>query len=146
VTFIQPARRRTAHASHHARLLRALADQPTGAPVAAPLDAIIVPAARRVQALQPLIGLAARAETLLVVLTSHDCVLEEVAHIVTTTPGSRAVVAEVPPDHAHALIPGRTSHDRFRRLSGGRRSNLSHKRNLGLLLATTGLAEGLVPR
>jgi len=54
---------------------------------------------------------------------------------VVTTPGGRAVVAEVPITHEHALVPRRTSNDHFRRLSGGRRSNLSHKRNLGLLLA-----------
>jgi hypothetical protein len=135
VTYSQSAQRRTGRTSHHARLLRPMFDRPRGLAKGGPLDAIIVPAARRGQGLQTLIALAAQAGTLLVVLASHDCDVADVADIVATTPGSRAVIVQVPDDHEHELVPARTSGDEFRWLSGGRRSNLSHKRNLGLLLA-----------
>jgi hypothetical protein len=135
VTESPSPQRRSGRTSHHARLLRPMLDRPSGLPQGGPLDAIIVPAARRAHALQPLIELGAQSGMLLVILASHDCDPWEVISLVATTPGGRAIVADVPETHSHQLIPTQTSDDEFRWLSGGRRSNLSHKRNLGLLLA-----------
>jgi hypothetical protein len=122
--------------SNHDQLLRRLEWRPGARPSGKPLDAIVVPAARRAQHLRGLMHLAACYGTTLVVLASHDCDIDEAAALVARTPGSgRAVLVDVPLEHDHELLRLATSADRFRTLSGDRPSNLSLKRNVGLLLA-----------
>ena len=73
------------------------------------LDAIIVPASRPASCLQPAINLAARLGVLLVVLCSKQTRAEQVAERVSTSPGARALVVEIPrelepPDVSHSNI------------------------------------------
>jgi hypothetical protein len=132
--------------AYHDRLLRRLDWRPDTLPPGRPVEAIIVPAARRAQHLDGLIALAARCGATLVVLASHQCNIEEAAALVARTPGSgRAVLAHVPSGRPAGTTPPttgdfdvrqlETSADEFRQLNGERTSNLSLKRNLGLLLA-----------
>ena len=99
------------------------------------LDAIIVPAARRAPRLRSVARLAAQYDTLLVILASHECTVEEAASLVGSTPGSRALIIEIPDDHTHDLLKLETSSKAFHDVNAGRKSNLSHKRNLGLMLS-----------
>jgi hypothetical protein len=122
--------------AHHDRLLRRLDWSAAVKPSGRPIDAIIVPAARRAHRFGPLIDLASRCETTLVVLASHDCDVEDVAELVASRPGSaRVVLAEVPTTAGAGPLRLATSADEIRALSGDRVSNLSLKRNMGLLLA-----------
>jgi hypothetical protein len=126
----------TDHLSNHDQLLRRLDWRPGTRLSGRPLDAIIVPAARRAQHLQAFMDLAACYGTTLVVLASHDCDVEEAAALMAQTPRrGRAVFVNVPLKHEHDLLRLETSGDQFRAVSGDRLSNLSLKRNLGLLLA-----------
>ncbi|MFK4083998.1 hypothetical protein ACI2LF_07815 [Kribbella sp. NPDC020789] len=98
------------------------------------LDAIVVPAARPSSALQNTINLSATMSVPLVVLCSRQTSVEQVADRVDKTLGARALVVEVPIGYE---IPGRsllTSAPEFQEASAGRSSDLSVKRNLGLLL------------
>jgi hypothetical protein len=99
------------------------------------LDAIIVPASRPASCLQPAINLAARLGVLLVVLCSKQTRAEQVAERVSTSPAARALVVEVPEKWSHPEFPTRTSNQAFRRANANRDSDLSAKRNIGLLLA-----------
>ena len=99
------------------------------------LDAIIVPASRPASCLKPAINLAARLGVLLVVLCSKQTRAEQVAERVSTSPGARALVVEIPEDWDHPKFPTRTSSQAFRRPNADRASDLSAKRNIGLLLA-----------
>jgi hypothetical protein len=120
----------------HDRLLRPLTGRPTSRLSGRPLDAIIVPASRRAQHLRGLVDLAARYGTTLVVLASHDCNIDEVAALVAGSPGGgRAVLVKVPLVHDSELLRLTTSDEEFRFLNGQRQTNLSLKRNIGLLLA-----------
>ena len=98
------------------------------------IDAIIVPATRPASSFSGLIDLSARAETLLVVLCSRQARVEQLAERVANTPRARALVIKIPAD-PHPEIPKRTSDLAFRAASAGRMSDLSLKRNLGLMLA-----------
>jgi hypothetical protein len=100
-----------------------------------PLDAIIVPSVRRADQLTGAIELAADAGVLLVVLGSRHTQVDEVAEQVARIPGGRALVIDVPADHHHPDLTHSSSGDRFAPMSAGRRSDLSKKRNIGLLLA-----------
>jgi hypothetical protein len=71
---------------------------------------------------------------MLVVLASHACAVGEVADLVADVPGARALIVRVP-HSGHDDLRLATSATSFRALSAGRESNLSLKRNLGLLLA-----------
>ena len=104
-------------------------------PGLARLDAIIVPASRPASCLQPAINLAARLGVLLVVLCSKQTKAEQVAERVSTSPGARALVVEIPEDWDHPKFPTRTSSQAFRTANADRASDLSAKRNIGLLLA-----------
>jgi len=127
---------RAGQRSHHDRLLRPLEWRPGAAPAGGPLDAIVVPASRRAHHLRGVVDLAARYGTTLVVLASHGCDIAEAAELVARSPGSgRAVLAEVPAGGDTGPLRLATSAGRFRALSGDRSSNLSRKRNIGLLLA-----------
>jgi hypothetical protein len=99
------------------------------------LDAIIVPAARRAHRLRHVLELAVQCQTRLVILASHRCQVKEVSEVIAGTPGSRALVVRLPADYEHPLLKLETSDLAFHDLSAGRTSNLSQKRNLGLLLA-----------
>jgi hypothetical protein len=99
------------------------------------LDAIIVPASRPASFLQPAIELAAFLGAQLVVLCSKQAKIEQVAQRVAKTAGGRALIAQIPNAWAHPQFPSRTSAEKFQRASANRQSDLSAKRNLGLLLA-----------
>jgi hypothetical protein len=100
-----------------------------------PLDAIIVPTARRADQMIRAIQLAADAETTLVVLGSQQSKIDEVAAHVARIPGSRALIVDVPAAYPHPYLTPSASSDAVRSLSAGRDSDLSLKRNIGLLLA-----------
>jgi hypothetical protein len=99
------------------------------------LDAIIVPASRPASCLQPAINLAARLGVLLVILCSKQTKADQVAERVSTSPGARALVVEIPENWDRPQFPARTSSQAFRRANANRASDLSAKRNIGLLLA-----------
>jgi hypothetical protein len=98
------------------------------------LDAIVVPASRRPERLEALMDVAAEAGVLLVLLASHLCSVEAAAAIVARTPGCRALIIDIPDNHDHTDLQFETS-GMIADLSAGRLSNLSLKRNLGLMLA-----------
>jgi hypothetical protein len=99
------------------------------------LDAIVVPASRRAHRLRHVLDLAVGTGTRLVVLASHDCQLDDVSALIARTPGSRALVIRIPQGYGHELLRLETSDASFWTLNAGRDSNLSLKRNLGLVLA-----------
>jgi hypothetical protein len=122
--------------AHHDRLLRRLDWAPVVRSSRRPLDAIIVPASRRAHRLGALIDLASQCKTTLVVLASHSCDIEETAALVASRPGNaRVVLVEVPIKAGSGPLYLSTSAEDIRALSGDRSSNLSLKRNIGLLLA-----------
>lgn len=100
------------------------------------LDAIIVPAARLAHYLRYAIKLAAQSNSPLVVIGSGSCEIADVAQLVAAQPGAAAVLIEAPSgDDVHPALRLDTSSQHFRKLTAGRTSDLSLKRNLGLLLA-----------
>jgi hypothetical protein len=127
----QPARQR----SSHANLYRDLSARPPRSGRFRPLDAIVVPAARKADKLQPVAELAATADVLLVVLASHACEVAEAAEQVASIPGARALIVDIPRGFRSDLLIFETSAPSFANLKAGRDSDLSLKRNLGLLLA-----------
>lgn len=120
--------------SSHSRLLQPLPPAPTSSRTTR-LDAIVVPASRRAHRLRHVLDLAVRTGTRLVVLASHDCQVDEVSALIARTPGSRALLVRIPGGYRHDLLHLETSDPSFRALNSGRDSNLSMKRNLGLVLA-----------
>jgi hypothetical protein len=99
------------------------------------LDVIIVPASRPASFLQPAIDMTARLGTLLVVLCSRQAKLEQIAKRVSRTPAARSLVVNIPDGWSHPQLPTRTSALAFKLANAHRTSDLSAKRNLGLLLA-----------
>jgi hypothetical protein len=99
------------------------------------LDAIIVPASRPAFCLQPVIDLAARLNVLLVVLCRKQTRADHVAERVSSSPEARALIVDLPETWRHPKFPTRTSSHIFRKANGYRESDLSAKRNIGLLLA-----------
>jgi hypothetical protein len=99
------------------------------------LDAIVVPASRPASCLKPAIRLSAQLGVQLVVLCSKQTKGEQVAERVSTSPGARALIVEIPERWSHPEFPTRTSDQVFRRANANRDSDLSAKRNIGLLLA-----------
>jgi hypothetical protein len=85
--------------------------------------------------LKPAIELAALLGVLLVVLCSKYSRVEHVARRVASTPGARSLVVQIPDKWKHPDFHPRTSADEFQKASAYRRSGLSAKRNIGLLLA-----------
>ncbi|TDD55417.1 hypothetical protein E1263_26055 [Kribbella antibiotica] len=125
--------RQIGHRPSHANLLR---DVSTSAvPLSrSRLDAIVVPAARPSSALQNIIDLSVTLSVPLVILCSRQTNVAQVAERVDKTLGACALVVEVPIGYE---LPGRrhlTSSAAFQEASAGRSSDLSLKRNLGLLL------------
>jgi hypothetical protein len=99
------------------------------------LDALIVPAARPAFTVQSAIELTAFLGALLVVLCSKQAKMEHVARRVARTPGARAIIVQIPDNWVHPDFPLRTSAKEFQAASADRVSDLSAKRNIGLLLA-----------
>jgi hypothetical protein len=124
--------------SSHVQLSQDVSQLPAPPPRSARghLDAIIVPASRPASFLQPTIEVAAFLGAPLLVLCSKQTKVEHVAERVARTPGARSVIAQIPLGWKHHSFPTRTSDDeKFKRANAGRRSDLSAKRNIGLLLA-----------
>ena len=119
----------------HAALSRMCRDRPrrrcgpTGR-----LDAIIVPASRPASFLQPAIELAAWLGVLLVVLCSKQTRAEHVAERVSSSPGARALIVDLPKDGV-TRVSYSNIQPVFREANADRESDLSAKRNIGLLLA-----------
>ena len=123
----------------HAELLQAKsyvrAEAPGGSPAQASLDAIVIPASRGAHALLASLELSVLLGVQLVALCSRKTLAGEVVELAARTPGSRVLAIDVPPGYAHSVLPRRTTAPEFRRVSAGRTTDLSVKRNLGLLLA-----------
>jgi hypothetical protein len=98
------------------------------------LDAIVVPTARPASALQPVIKLSARLNVPLVILCSRQAQLTQVVDRVKRTFGAQALVVQVPDDYRPPCPAPLTSAENFQLASAGRSSDLSAKRNIGLLL------------
>jgi hypothetical protein len=108
---------------------------PSASAVSGRLDAIVVPASRGATALDGAAQLSARLRVPLVVLCSKGTRAAEAAVRLARTCGCRALVVDVPAGYRHDQLPTRTADLRFRVASANRSSDLSLKRNLGLLLA-----------
>jgi hypothetical protein len=121
--------------SSHAKLIRDLSARPPRSGRIKPLDAIVVPAARKADKLKAVAELAASADTLLVVLASLACHVAEASKLVASIPGCRALIVGIPGDYRNDHLTFQTSDPKFAHLKAGRNSDLSLKRNLGLLLA-----------
>lgn len=129
--------RRVQQRSSHAHLSQDVSRSPAP-PVRSTrgrLDAVIVPASRPASFLQPAIKLAAFLGAYLVVLCSKQSRVEQVAQRVARTPGARALIVDIPSSWKHPKFPTGTSAGEFQTASADRRSDLSAKRNLGLLVA-----------
>src|SRR3954447_14977675 len=128
------ARRRPAQLSSHLAMTHAAARTGTSAATrSAPLDAIVVPTARGAAALEGASHLATRLGVPLVALCSKHTRADEAAALLARRRGCRALVVDVPKDYRHDRLPKRTAGLRFRVASANRSSDLSLKRNLGLL-------------
>jgi hypothetical protein len=127
--------RNSAQRADHDTLLRSIEWRPDAVPSGGAIDALIVPASRRAHHLRGIVKLAADYGAVLVVLASQRCDLDEVTELVARTSGARAVLAEMGSGGAGELRRLETSAAPFRALSAGRSSDLSLKRNTGLLLA-----------
>jgi hypothetical protein len=99
------------------------------------LDAIVVPASRPASFLKPVIKLAVQLDVQLVVLCSKQTKGEQVAERVSTYPGAKALIVDIPENWSHNEFPTRTAGQAFRSANADRNSDLSAKRNVGLLLA-----------
>ena len=111
------------------------------------LDALIVPASRPAEHLEPLINSATGPSQMsiielgtflnvpLVILCSKEARAEQVEKLVARTKGARALIVQMPDLWNYAGLPTRTSAAEFQKASAHRGSSLSGKRNLGLLLA-----------
>jgi hypothetical protein len=121
------------HGLSHASLLRdthaSLVPWPR-----ARLDAIVVPAARPASVLQDVMNLSASVSVPLVILCSQQAQLTQVVQRVEKTFGAQALVVQVPDDYRLPWDLPLTSATEFRIASADRSSDLSVKRNLGLLL------------
>jgi hypothetical protein len=79
--------------------------------------------------------LSASLGIFLVVLCSKEAKVEQVEELVSRTPGARSLVVEVSAEWSHPEFPRRTSAPVFLEASAYRVSDLSAKRNIGLMLA-----------
>jgi hypothetical protein len=99
------------------------------------VDAIVVPASRGAVALDGAAHLSTRLGVPLVALCSRKTRGSEAVARLARVPGCHALVVDVPSGYEHHRLPTRTAALRFRVASANRRSDLSLKRNLGLLMA-----------
>jgi len=107
---------------------------PSGRSSRGRVEAIIVPTWRPASTLSAPIALAAVTDTPIVVLCSGQANPGQVLDCVERVPGARAVVVEIK-GQGSPLPDFETSHTDFAFASGDRESDLSAKRNFGLLLA-----------
>jgi hypothetical protein len=119
----------------HRRLLTDLSAEPAPRSGGGRLDAIIVPTSRPASNLFALAALAVALGARLVVLGSGKAGIEQVRQRIGKFPGVRGLVVGFDETYHHPDFPARTSTAKFRDASGGRTSDLSAKRNFGLLLA-----------
>src|SRR3712207_1987556 len=100
------------------------------------LDALIVPTPRPASVLAGLIEVAARLHITIVALCSQQANFTQVAERIERTAGARGVTVSIDKDYAlpHGLT-SLTSSNAFLLANGERTSDLSVKRNAGLLLA-----------
>jgi hypothetical protein len=121
----------------HARLMRnaPITSAPPDRSSRGRLDAIVVPATRPASALTGIITLAAQLETLIVVLCSRQTRVDQVAERINRVMGARGIAVQVDDGYVLPDLRFETSSDSFATASGGRSSDLSVKRNIGLLLA-----------
>jgi hypothetical protein len=98
-------------------------------------DAIVVPATRPASGLVNLIELSVELETRLVVLCSKQTKVDQVVARVERVPGARGVVVNLSPDSYKPDFPASTSSGVFDAANSERQSDLSTKRNFGVLLA-----------
>jgi hypothetical protein len=99
------------------------------------IDAVVVPASRGAAALDGAASLATRLNAPLVALCSKQTTAHDVSARFARLPACRVLTIGVPDGYRHDLLPTRIVAQRFREASGNRKSDLSVKRNLGLLLA-----------
>ena len=125
------------HRESHAQLLCDLPGTPLLAEQLSSgrLDAIVVPATRPASALADIIELAAGTETQLVVLCSRQAEVDQVTGQVESVAGVQSVVVQFSDDYQLPGLEFETSLPVFAVANGGRKSDLSVKRNFGLLLA-----------
>jgi hypothetical protein len=98
-------------------------------------DAIIVPASRPASFLQQTIELSALQGVVVVVLCSKQTKIGDVAKRVARIPGARSLIVQIPDGWNHTRFPRQTSANSFKEANAKRESDLSAKRNIGLLLA-----------
>jgi hypothetical protein len=123
-------------ASHaHLSLDVSRSPAPSARSTRAHLDAIIVPASRPASFLRPAIDLAAYLGVFLVVLCSKQTRVEQVAKGVAQAPGARSLIVPIPNWWKHPRFPNQTAAADFQTANANRDSDLSAKRNVGLLLA-----------
>ena len=136
-TSLKRPLKRVEQRSSHTHLSRyvSLSPAPPVKSRSARLDAVIVPASRPACFLQPAINLAARLGVTLVVLCSKQTKVEDVAKRVANTPGAKCLIIPIPEGWTHSALPSQTSDPIFANAKARRASDLSAKRNLGLLLA-----------
>jgi len=120
------------HATHE-RLLRYQAPDAEAQDRPA-LDAIIVPASRPAHNLDHAITLARAARCQLVILCSRDAHAPEVRALLKARSFACASVIEIPPRYKHDFFKFETT-DWIKKKLPGRDSDLSIKRNVGLILA-----------
>jgi len=103
------------------------------------LDAIIVPASRPAESLATAIDLAKVIGCHLVILCSFHADLADVHKLFSTQGLPRATAVPVPEGYEHPLLNFATTRwardEEGKRVCAGRNSDLSSKRNIGLLLA-----------
>lgn len=122
---------RISHRQSHSALIRDVAAVGV-APIRGRLDAIVVPAVRPSPA--EAITLSAALSVPLVVLCSGQARPDRIAERVAGTVGARALIVDVPEGYQVPDFLQLTSAAVFRPAAAGRTSDLSVKRNLGLLL------------
>ena len=125
------------HLPSHDRLLHTVPQAPVdlrrerhGRP-----DAIIVPSARPASILAGIIERAAAVESTVVVLCSGQAGIDRVAERIAHVPGARGIVVQVDKGYELPELTLETSTPAFTGLAAGRSTDLSVKRNIGLLLA-----------
>jgi hypothetical protein len=121
----------------HASLLRDASNRPapSGRSWQARLDANIIPTVRPTFALAGIVERAAEMGIVLVILCSGEVTVEQATARIARTPRARGLVIRL--DEYFDLPMSRlaTSAAEFAQASAHRRSDLSRKRNFGLLLA-----------
>ena len=102
------------------------------------LDAIVVPASRPARYLEPAITLARAARSALLILCSHQAVPAEVQQLLAERSFDDAIVINLPDNYHHELLDFQalaSIKDEQPAACSYYATNLSTKRNLGLLLA-----------